>query len=84
MQLDAAELPQPLQSVKWAFAYRYAALPFDLALSVEKVKPRIHVQQLVEAYLEPERITLDISAILDIQQAGVFQLAFDIPAGYEV
>lgn len=48
------------------------------------MKPRIHVQQLVEAYLEPERITLDISAILDIQQAGVFQLAFDIPAGYEV
>lgn len=84
LQLDAAELPQPLQSVKWAFAYRYAALPFDLALSVEKVKPRIHVQQLVEAYLEPERITLDVSAIFDIQQAGVFQLAFDIPVGYEV
>ena len=49
-QLDAAELPQPLQNVNWAFAYRYAALPFDLAMSVEKVKPRIRVQQLVEAY----------------------------------
>ncbi len=84
LQLDAAELPEPLRSVKWEFAYRYAALPFDLALSVEKVKPRIHVQQLVEAYLEPEQITLDVSAIFDIQQAGVFQLAFDIPAGYTV
>ncbi|MBC8355704.1 MAG: hypothetical protein H8E66_27310 [Planctomycetes bacterium] len=84
LQLDTAELPQPLQSVKWAFAYRYAALPFDLALSVEKVKPRIQVQQLVEAYLQPEQITLDVSVILDIQQAGVFELAFDIPAGYQV
>ena len=84
LQLDAAELPQPLQSEKWAFAYRYAALPFDLALSVEKVKPRIHVQQLVEVYLEPEQVTLDLSAIFDIQQAGVFQLEFDIPADYEV
>lgn len=84
LQLDTAELPQPLQSVKWAFAYRYAALPYDLALSVEKVKPRIHVQQFVEAYLEPEQITLDVSGIFDIQQAGVFQLVFDIPAGYQV
>ncbi|MEX0818020.1 MAG: hypothetical protein WD070_00455, partial [Pirellulaceae bacterium] len=84
LQLDTTELPQPLQSVKWAFAYRYAALPFELTLSVEKVKPRIHVQQLVEAYVEPEQITLDVSAIFDIQQAGVFQLTFDIPAGYEV
>lgn len=84
LQLDTAELPQPLQSVKWAFAYRYAALPFDLALNVEKVKPRIHVQQLVEAYIEPEQITLDVSGIFDIQQAGVFQLAFDIPVGYQV
>ncbi len=84
LQLDANELPKTLQSVKWDFAYRYAALPFELALSVEKVKPRIYVQQLVEAYVQPEELTVDVSVILDIQQAGVFQLAFNVPGGYEV
>jgi hypothetical protein len=84
LQLDAGELPQHLRNVAWSFAYRYAALPFDLALNVEKVEPRIRVQQLVEVYVEPEQMTLDTAVIFDIQHAGVFQLEFDVPEGYEV
>ena len=84
LQVDAAELPAPLKGQPWAFAYRYSALPFELALRVEKVKPRIRTDELVEAYVQPESITLDLLALFDIQQAGVFQLELDIPAGYDV
>jgi hypothetical protein len=84
LQVDAAELPEPLKGQPWAFAYRYSSLPFELALRVEKVKPRIRSEELVETYLQPESITLDLLAIYDIQQAGVFQIEVDVPAGYDV
>jgi len=84
LQLDAAELPPALARGRWDLSYRYAALPFELALTVVKVKPRVLVDQLVEAYLEPEQITLDLLAIYTIERAGLFELSLDIPAGYDV
>ena len=84
MQLDAGELPQNLARGGWAFAYRYASVPYELKLSVEKVQPRILAEELVEAYLEPEQLTLDLFASYTIERAGVFQLELDIPAGFDV
>lgn len=84
LQIDAADLPGALARGKWAFAYRYAAVPFDLVLSVEKVQPRIVVDSLVEARLTPESLSLDVLAVYTIQRAGVFRLEMGIPAGYEV
>jgi hypothetical protein len=84
VQIDAAELPAPLAKQNWPFAYRYAALPFDLVLSVEKLLPQIEVEQLVEVYLEPEAITANLLAILNIERAGIFQLELEVPEGYEV
>ncbi|MCX5659363.1 MAG: hypothetical protein NTW19_06520 [Planctomycetota bacterium] len=83
-QLDAGELPTGLAGGKWDFAYRYAALPFDLALAVERVEPRIVVDTLVEATLEPEQLTLNTLALFTIERAGLFRLEFDVPAGYDV
>lgn len=82
LQLDTAELPPPLSKSPWSFVYRYSALPFELVLRVEKVKPRVRTEELVEVFLEPEQATVGLLAIFDIQQAGVFQLEFDLPAGY--
>jgi hypothetical protein len=84
LQTDAAELPGALSGGNWTFAYRYAALPYDLALSIEKVQPRIVVDSLVEAWLEPEQLAIDLFAGYTIERAGVFQLLFDVPAGFEV
>jgi hypothetical protein len=84
VQIDAAELPANLSRQNWQFAYRYAALPFDLVLSVEKLQPQIEAQQLVEVYLEPEQMTANLSAVLNIERAGVFQLELEVPEGYEV
>ncbi|MDZ4852436.1 MAG: hypothetical protein SGI77_24370 [Pirellulaceae bacterium] len=84
LQIDAAELPTGLANQTWTFAYRYAAVPFELTMSIEKINPRINVEQLVECYLEPEQISLDVMAIYSIEQAGVFQLELDLPEGYQL
>jgi len=83
-QVDKSELPEALRGGNWAFSYRYASVPFELELSVEKVQPRILVDSLVEAYLEPEKLSLDMASIYTVERAGVFRLQLDVPAGYEV
>ena len=84
LQVDAAELPASLAGQAWTFAYRYAALPFELTIGVEKIQPRITVEQLVEIYLEPEQLSVDLLAVYDIAEAGVFQLEYNIPTGFEI
>jgi len=84
LQLDATELPPALAGGTWDFSYRYASLPFELSLSVEKVKPEIRTRELVEAYLEPEQLTLNLLAIYQIDRAGVFQLELDVPPDFDV
>ncbi|MBC8872162.1 MAG: hypothetical protein H8E44_22245 [Planctomycetes bacterium] len=76
LQMDAAK--------GWNFSYRYASLPFDLSFSVEKVEPQIRTRELIEAYFEPERLTVDLFVLYDIKRAGVFQLELDVPQGFEV
>jgi hypothetical protein len=84
MQVDAAELPPELASVPWSFSYRYATVPFELALQVEKVQPRITVDTLVEATLTPDVLLLDVLAVYSIERAGAFRLEWEVPAGYAV
>jgi autotransporter-associated beta strand protein len=84
LQVDAAELPGNLRGAHWAFSYRYASVPYELALGIEKVQPQITVDSLVEAALLPDRLTLDLTAIYTIEKAGVFRLELDVPAGYDV
>jgi len=84
LQVDATELPETLARGSWAFSYRYAAVPFELELSIEKILPRIVVDSLVEAELQPKQLSLDMLAIYTVEKAGVFRLELDVPAGYEV
>lgn len=84
LQLDAAELPAQIAGQPWTLAYRYAALPYNLNLSVVRVEPRITAEQFVEAYLEPELLAMDVLTVFDIAEAGVFQLEFDLPPGMTV
>jgi hypothetical protein len=84
LQLDAADLPPPLAGQDWPFAFRYAAHPYALTLSIEKVLPQIEVDELVEVYLEPQQLTLNLLAIFNIEKAGVFQLELDVPEGFDI
>lgn len=84
LQVDNADLPAPLAGQEWTHSYRYSALPFDLAISVEKLLPLVEVEELVETYIEPNQITTNLLAVLNIQRAGVFQVTLDVPEGYEI
>ena len=84
MQEEAGAAGSPgYRGANWAFVYRYATVPFELTLAVEKVQPRITVDSLVEARLQPERLTVDLTAVYTIEKAGVFTLDWAIPPGYE-
>ena len=84
VQLDTSELPTDLRARSWALAYRYAAVPYELVLQVEKLQPRVRATQLVEAVLTPRSLTLQQQLLLEITQAGLFQLEFEVPRGFEV
>ena len=84
LQLDASELPAALTGGRHDFSYRYASVPFELTLAIEKVQPEIRTRELVEAYLEPEQLTLNLLAVYDIARAGVFQLELNVPADFDV
>ncbi|HEV3022742.1 MAG TPA: hypothetical protein VGX76_09745, partial [Pirellulales bacterium] len=84
LQIDAGELPPNLRNTPWTFAYRYASVPFELELSLEEVQPRITVESLVEARLEPEMLSIEMTAYYNIERAGVFKLELDVPEGFEV
>ncbi len=84
LQIDTAELSGNAANSRWDFAYRYAALPFDLELKIEKVEPRITTTELVEVYLEPEQLTLDLFVKYQVERAGIFQLQLVVPTDYEI
>ncbi len=84
LQIDAPKQPKPADGGQWDFSYRYASADFGLELEIEKVQPQILADALVEAYLEPERLSVDLAVVYTVQRAGVFQLELDVPAGFEV
>lgn len=84
IQMDPSELPAGLQDSAWSMAYRCPAMPFELRLAVEQVRPVMVVDARVEARLGHDRVAIDLHATYDIQRAGVFEVALDVPVGFEV
>ncbi len=84
LQIDKSELPADQGSQNWTFAYRYASVPYELTLSLLKIQPKITVDETVETYLEPEMLSMDVQALYEITDAGVFQFEFDLPANMTV
>lgn len=84
MQMDTAELPQPMPNESWNFAYRFNSVPFDLQLKLDKVLPTIRVEQMAEVVLDPQSITIELATTHKIENAGVFQLEFDLPSDFEL
>ncbi len=84
MQLDPAELPPPLNTEAWTFAYRFTSVPYELKLKLDKVLPTIRIEQFVEAFIDPQTLTIELNSTHKIENAGVFQLEFDIPPDFEL
>jgi hypothetical protein len=83
-QVDVDQVPETLRQVSADFAYRYLSVPFQLTMGVDAVEPRIHVEQLVEVFLQPQKLTLDLLAKYNIERAGLFELRIALPDGFEV
>jgi len=88
LQVDAGEMPKSATSgpagERWSLTYRYVTLPYELALRVDKIEPRITADALVDVLLEPEELTMHVQAVYTVERAGVFRLELALPAGYEV
>lgn len=84
LQVDTRDLPPTLETQQPDFAYRYGAVPFTLALDVEKIRPEIIADSLVEVHIRPEEILVDIFAGFDVRRAGVFQFVMELPPDFEV
>ena len=84
MQMDPTELPQPFANEAWSFAYRFSTVPYAVNLKLEKVQPTIRVEQWAEALVEPQSLTIELKSTHIIENAGVFQLEFEIPADFEL
>lgn len=84
LRVDLAELPENVRGVNWAHAFRYAVLPFELVVRIEKLSPQVSAVELVEVWLEPAQVTLALSAVLTVERAGVFELELEVPPGFDV
>ncbi len=83
IQFDSSQSAETSQVSAPRLAYRFASIPFELVLAVEKIQPRIHVKEYVAVEVSPHLIIAGIAAVFHIEQAGVFQLKFKIPEGFD-
>lgn len=65
-------------------AYRYGKDPAQLDLQVEPVAAELRVVSKQRLSLGEERMIFSINTTVDIVRAGVFELNFTIPNGFEV
>lgn len=84
VQLDDDEIPVDQRTRQWAYAYKYSALPFALTFSLDKIEPRVSIDELTEVYLDSGRMLVDWTLLMHIEKAGVFQVRVNLPAGYQV
>jgi len=83
-QVAAGQAPRGIQSINPDFTYRFVTLPFELSYRVKQIEPRIFVDQLTEFFVAEDKLTAHATAAFDIQRAGVFQVAFDVPLDFEI
>lgn len=84
VQIDVSELPPAWSQQRWDYAFRYATTPYELVLTVEKLAPRVQVQQYAYAYLSPTDWHIDVLAIMQIERAGIFELQLEGPPGWQL
>jgi hypothetical protein len=64
--------------------YRYGAEGGELNLRVAPVEPEVRVASKQVVSLGDERVVIGINFAADISRAGLFQLRFPLPEGFEV
>ena len=81
---DQNDLPQTLNETGLGVRLSLRRGSLRTVLQVEKVQPRISVTELVDAELNTTEIMLNWQGVYQIEDAGLFQLRVEIPAGFDV
>ncbi len=83
-QLDVSELPPGWLTEESSFAFRYASPPYSLAFDVERIQPRVSIDQWVDYMIDAQQISVRAIGRYQIEDAGVFQVTALIPEGFEL
>jgi len=75
--------PRPLPS-RSRFCYRYAATPFQLALTASDIRPLLDASQQVVVDVRDDDLLLHSAIELDIRDAPIRECELRIPAGFTV
>ena len=86
VQIDLHDLPKALQGAipGRAFAYRFPARPGECVFDVQALEPRVSASHGNRIGIRPESIDLRCVAHVTVERAGIFGLAFDVPADLEI
>ncbi|MDR0338464.1 MAG: hypothetical protein LBI18_15440 [Planctomycetaceae bacterium] len=86
LRMDASELPETLRQSGnvWNAAYRIPATSYALELEVRKVEPRITATSQINVEIHSQTLDIKMLTMFDIEKAGLFQIAFEIPADISV
>ncbi|WP_460167454.1 hypothetical protein [Thermostilla marina] len=79
LQIDTNEVPQSLKEGNWKFGYRYVALPIEATFRLEKVQPLVHAKSWAAVDIGTTTYSFTGLTQFDVQRAGVFQLALEVP-----
>lgn len=82
-QVDPVEIPKELQS-SLGLGFRYLAQPLSLALAIEKIVPEVRGGSTSVVVLGREEDQWLGWIDFSITKAGLFRLAFRVPAGWDV
>ncbi len=80
LRMDTAELPGSLGNQKWEAAYRIAGTSYALEVALSKIEPRITAMSQMHLGFEADATGMEWLVLFNIEQAGIFQMTFEIPA----
>ncbi|MDR1962891.1 MAG: hypothetical protein LBQ50_03835 [Planctomycetaceae bacterium] len=85
LRMDASELPESLRksSKTSDAAYRIPSTSYNLELEVNKVEPRVTATAQINLRLSASWLQMEMLTMFDIEKAGIFQVSFEIPSGYQ-
>jgi hypothetical protein len=84
LRLDAGELPPDLAGKPWALTYRYATMPFELQVAIERLQPRMVSDSLLRVTLQPDALHVRQVTLYEVERAGVFHLDVEVPDEYDI
>ncbi len=80
-QVDVAALPEWIQKSGAKLGYRYRQPAGTLAVSTERIEPRVTALVLDTVELEQDVLLRTFQADLQVEQAEIFEVLLQVPAG---